>query len=290
MSRTLTETPETHPGARPVRIDGGPRPLTGLLSLPSRIEAAPLVVIAHGFKGFPEWGFFPPLAELLTARGFATLRFGFSGNGMQLGDELVTDVDAFRRNTLGREVEDLLAVVRHASELAPERIRADGVGVLGHSRGGGVAVLAAAREEGNERIRALVTWNAIGTVDRFPADEIRRWREEGVYWVENARTGQRLPLGLELLEEAEADPEGVDIEAAAAAREAPWLIVHGAEDETVPVAEAHRLAEVARDPAELTVIPGGSHTFGATHPFQGPTPPLVEAMNRTQTWFRRWLR
>ena len=152
-----------------------------------------------------------------------------------------------------------------------------------------MAVLAAAREEGLRSIRALVTWNAIGTVDRLPGEEVARWREEGVYWVENARTGQRLPLGIELLEDGEAHREALDIERAAARREAPWLLVHGAEDETVPVAEAHRLAEAAREPVELAVVPGGGHTFGATHPFQTPTPPLIAAMNRTQAWFRRWL-
>jgi dienelactone hydrolase len=273
-----------------VRIEGGPRPLYGILSLPARHEPAPLVVLAHGFKGFMEWGFFPSLADLLTGRGIATLRFGFSGNGMRPGDDLVTDLESFRRNTFSREVEDLLAVVTHGPALAPERIDDARVGVLGHSRGGGMAVLAASRDEGRRRIRALVTWNAIGTVDRLPAEEVARWRLEGTYWVENARTGQRLPLGTELLDDVERHRGELDVARAAASREAPWLIVHGADDETVPVGEARALAAVARDPVELAVVAGGGHTFGATHPFHGPTPPLVEAMNRSQAWFRRWLK
>ena len=43
----------------------------------------PTVIICHGFKGFMEWGFFPPLAELLVERGFTVIRFNYSGSGMQ---------------------------------------------------------------------------------------------------------------------------------------------------------------------------------------------------------------
>lgn len=249
----------------------------------------PLVVIAHGFKGFMEWGFFPPLADLLAERGFASLRFNFSGAGMMPGDERVTDPEAFRRNTFTREVEELLTVVEEGPALAPGRILEGRIGVLGHSRGGGMAILAAARERGRERIGALVTWNAIGSVERWDRAEAERWRAEGVHWIENTRTGQRLPLGVELLEDVESHRRDLDIPAAARQRKAPWLIVHGEEDETVPVDEARELAREARSPAELEIIEGAGHTFGARHPFQGPTPKLIRAMNRTQRWFRRWL-
>jgi uncharacterized protein len=99
------------------------------------------------------------------------------------------------------------------------------------------------------RVRALVTWAAVATSHR----------------------------------------EDLDILAAARTRQAPWLIVHGEEDESVPVAEAGRLAEVAAGVHELLRIPGASHTFGSRHPFAGPTPQLIQAMNATQRWFLRHL-
>ena len=237
-----------------------------------------------------DWGFFPPLADLLAARGFAALRFNFSGAGMEPGDERVTDLEAFRRNTLSREVEELLTVIEEGPGLAPERIPADPVGVLGHSRGGGVAILAAARDRARDRIGALVTWNAIGSVERWSRDEAERWRDEGVHWIENSRTGQRLPLGVELLEDVEENREKLDIAAAARERVVPWLLVHAEEDESVSVDEARELAAEARSPVELEIIEGTGHTFGAGHPFRGPTPALIRAMNRAQGWFRQWLR
>jgi len=39
----------------------------------------------------------------------------------------------------------------------------------------------------------------------------------------------------------------------------PLLIVHGDEDDTVPVEEAYRLYEAAREPKELFIVEGGGH-------------------------------
>jgi len=264
--------------------------LHGLADLPDAAGERPAVVICHGFKGFMEWGFFPHLAALLAERGFVAIRFNLSGTGMRPGDELVTDTDAFRENTYSRELADLLAVLAAAGEtIAPGRVDQGRLGLFGHSRGGGDALLAAARRPWRERVRALVTWAAISNVDRFTPEEKQEWRRTGELPVVNARTGQRLALGRALLEDIEERRTEMDILAAATARRAPWLIVHGAEDESVPVEEAHRLAERATGDRELLVIPGANHTFGSRHPFAGPTPQLVQALNATQRWFRMHL-
>lgn len=81
-----------------------------------------------------------------------------------------------------------------------------------------------------------------------------------------------------------------EILAAAAAVRAPWLIVQGSEDSAVPVEAGRRLAELARSTEhQLLVIPGASHSFGVRHPFAGPTPQLIQALNATQRWFRAYL-
>jgi uncharacterized protein len=266
----------------------------GLLDLPDDVGPdpgpAPVVVICHGFKGFAEWGFMPPLAALLAERGIAAVRFNFGDSGMQLGDTLVEDMDAFRRQTISGEVGDLLAVFAALPELAPGRLDLSRVALFGHSRGGAVALLGAARPELRDRLRALVTWAAVSTFDRLPPDELRAWRETGTWRVVNARTGQELFIGLELLRDVEAHMEELDPRRAAAARTAPWLIVHGDRDETVPVAEGEAFAAVAAPPREFLRIEGGDHTFGAKTPFAGPNPLLIEALNATQTWLLRYLR
>jgi len=274
----------------PFTLQGPSALLHGLVDLPDAPGERPAVVICHGFKGFMEWGFFPALAALLAERGYVAVRCNLSGTGMRPGDELVTDPDAFRANTYSRELAELLAVLDATGEsIAPGRVDRDRIGLLGHSRGGGDALLAAASPAWRDRLRALVTWAAIADVDRFTPEQKEEWRRSGELPVTNARTGQRLALGAGLLADIEERSLELDLLAAAAARRAPWLLVHGAEDESVPVAEAHRLAEHATGRTELLVVPGASHTFGSRHPFAGPTPQLIQALNATQAWLREHL-
>ncbi len=238
-----------------------------------------------------EWGFFPYLAALLADRGFTAVRFNFRGSGMLPGDELVTDPEAFRHATFSSDLEDLLVVLDHLTN-APEhreRIDPERIGLFGHSRGGGTALLAAARPEWIDRIGALVTWSAVSTFDRQGDREKLRWRQRGSFEVVNSRTGQKLEVDRDVLDDLEANRERLDLLTAAETRQAPWLLVHGEEDETVPVAEADALAECAAGRGRLITIPGAGHTFGVSHPLTGPTPDLITALNATQSWFREYL-
>lgn len=269
----------------------------GFLDVPEEPGRRPAIVVCHGFKGFMEWGFFPYLAELLAERGFVAVRFNFSGSGMEPGEDRVTDPEGFTANTFGHELEDLAAVLEAVAgegpePLAPERIDPERLGLFGHSRGGGTAILTAARKPWKDRLQALVTWAAVATFDRYPQEAKEQWRKDGTYPVVNSRTGQTLHLGLSLLQELEAAGERLDIRRAARQRTVPWLVVHGAEDESVPVEEAAELAreaERSQGEHELEIVQGASHTFGAWHPFAGPTPQLIEAMNATQAWFKKQL-
>lgn len=267
--------------------------LDGLVDLPDpqlHSGARPAVVICHGFKGFMEWGFFPSLGTLLAERGFVAVRFNLSGSGMRPGRDRVDDPDAFRANTHSREVDDLMAVLAATgTEIAAGLVDTERIGLFGHSRGGGNALIASAREPWRDRVRALVTWAAVADFDRYSPDQKETWRREGELPVVNARTGQKLALGLCLLVDLEAHRPRLDPTAAAARRRAPWLIVHGGRDESVPAAEGERLAAQAAAPAELLLLPEADHTFGSRHPFAGPSPGLIQALNATQGWFRKHL-
>lgn len=266
------------------------RPLVGTLDLPPGSGVHPAIVACHGFKGFMEWGFFPALAELLATRGFVVARFNFTGSGMQPGDELVTDLDAFRHNTFSREVEETTEVLDALGDrVAPGRVDPARVALFGHSRGGGVALLAAAHAAWRERLRALVTWAALATFDKATPAMKAYWRRTGELPFENQRTGQILPLGIGLLEDVEANAAALDLEAAAERRRMPWLIVHGDADETVPAGDADVLHAAAAPPVELLKVAGGDHGLGGRHPFGGPTPALIEALNATQRFLRRHL-
>ena len=95
-----------------------------------------------------------------------------------------------------------------------------------------------------------------------------------------------MPLDVGLLEDFEANRDRLDISAAAARLDRPWLIVHGDTDETVPVGDAHGFfAAASHDRAKLQIVGGGSHTLGSRQPWAGSTAELGLAMGETVGWF-----
>jgi len=255
-----------------VRIPDGPPPRSA-------------VVVVHGFKGFKDWGFFPWVAEALVGAGYAVVSFNFSRNGIGSDPGRFTELDRFGANTLSLEQEELRSVVAETldGDLLPQRPAA--VALLGHSRGGGQAILAAGQEE---RVGALVTWAAVSYFDRWTEETKAEWRADGRMWVRNQRTGEDMPVDVALLEDFEANRDRLDVTATAARIQAPWLILHGSEDMSVWPGEAATLAR-ANAVARLQFIVGAGHTFEATHPFQGPTLQLEQAMDLTVAHLHRHL-
>ena len=250
-----------------------------------RDTPAPAVVLVHGFKGFKDWGFFPATAERLARAGFTSVAIDLSGSGVERGE--FTRPERFFRNTHRAEAADLAAVLDALQGGALDLAPPTSVGLLGHSRGG-ASVLANAGRPG---VGALVTWAAIASVLRWDQATRARWRTEGRLDVVNTRTGQVLPVGLELLEEVEREHDGaLDLERLAEAVAVPWLIVHGTEDESVSFLDAELLAEASDRPGtKLLAIEGAGHTFGVAHPWVGPAPMFDRTLSETLEWFARHL-
>ena len=247
----------------------------------------PAVLVIPGFKGFKDWGMFPPLATRLAHAGFTAATLNPSGSGVDDSGEFVWP-ERFGHNTFSIELADIGAALGALAAGTLGMVPPTRIGLLGHSRGGGLAVLEAARDA---RVKALVTWAAISTVDRWPAMELRaRWRETGCQDVVNARTGQVLPLYTDVLDDIECRGSELDILSAASRLQIPWLIVHGTDDPSVSIEEGERLAQAA--PAAMSRflrIEGAAHTFGAAHPWRGSNPALDRVIRETVGWLSRHL-
>jgi pimeloyl-ACP methyl ester carboxylesterase len=251
-----------------------------------RDSPRPAIVVVHGFKGFKDWGMFPPLAERLARAGFATVTFNLSGSGVDDSGEFVWP-DRFGHNTFSAELHDLGllsdALGRGELGVAPPTT----IGLVGHSRGGGIAVLHAARDR---RVQALVTWSSISSAERWSPHEVLQWRKKGVSQIVNTRTGQQLTLFTDVLDDVERNASGsLDILGAAARLRIPWLIVHGTEDESVSHLEADALRAASSLPTtRLLAIEGAGHTFGAGHPWDAQkhdTAALRRVFDMTLAWF-----
>ncbi len=264
-------------------------PLRGDVRTAENGAGRPAVVICHGFKGFKDWGFFPHVAERLARGGITAVSFNFSGSGVGVARDRFDEPERFARWTYSNDIRDLEAVIGalRAGTLGEALALPTKVGLFGHSRGGGIGVLYAARHP-NE-LGALVTWSAIGSTLRWGPETLRRWRATGHLDVTNSRTGEVLPLGMEILDDLERSGAALDVGAAAERVATPWLIVHGESDETVSVRDGSALAERTGGRGELLTIPHGTHTFGVRHPWAGTTPAFVRALDATAEWFARYL-
>lgn len=278
--RRITRTTfEIRPG------DGGP-PVRGDLRAAEGSAPRSAVVIVHGFKGFRTFGGWPSLARALALAGHAAVTFDFSHNGIDQNGEF-THLDRFRLNTHTRELAELRGVIDALADgrLAGRKLRK--IGVLGHSRGGGEAVIAAAEDE---RIRALVTLAAVASIrDRWTPEEVASWRRGDDVTVENARTKQQMPISPDYWVDLQENRDRLDVAAAAARVAVPWLIVHGDADATVPVDEARALFDAAGDQAELMIVAGADHGLGARHPYPGPTDDFRTVAEGALEWFRAHL-
>jgi uncharacterized protein len=275
---TPTLTKHTVPGTLgPILID---------VRAAGRSSPRPAVVVLHGFKGFKDWGMFPPLADRLAQAGFSAISPNLSGSGVDDGGDF-TLPERFGHNTFSAELQDIAAVIDALAEGQLGVASPTALALIGHSRGGGVAVLQAARDQ---RIRSLVTWAAIASVERWPMDERASWRAAGRTEVRNARTGQVLPLYTDVLDDIEQNASSLDIQAAAERIEVPWLLIHGTSDESVGFSEAELLKGAnSRKTTRLMPIEGGGHTFGATHPWRSGIAQIETVFDATLKWLASYL-
>jgi dienelactone hydrolase len=236
----------------------------------------PLLVFMHGFKGFKDWGHWQLLAEKFAQAGFAFLKFNFSHNGTtpDAPTEFI-DLDTFGENTYTRELFDANQVLTwiHSEPMrgiwAQHNIDIAQLGLIGHSRGGGIALLTARAH--SDKVKAVATWASVSDLGwswlEKTAEQIETWRKDGLIYTSNMRTRQKMPLNFSLYADYEANRSAYSLQNAVAALDCPLCILHGDEDVAVPMRHAHDLAQYAKADTPLVCIAGANHVFGGTHPY-----------------------
>ena len=63
--------------------------------IPEKEEKLPLVIFAHGYKGYKDWGAWNLMAEKFAKNGFYFVKFNFSHNGTSLENPI--DFCRFRK-------------------------------------------------------------------------------------------------------------------------------------------------------------------------------------------------
>ncbi|MVN20576.1 alpha/beta hydrolase family protein [Mucilaginibacter arboris] len=234
------------------------------LTFDIRNREAPLVIFAHGFKGFKDWGTHNLVARYFAEYGFRFLKFNFSHNGTTPEHPLdFVDLEAFSNNTFSKQLEDLKLVIDFAtngSNFLPVKT----VFLIGHSKGGGISIIKTAEDE---RVKKLITWASVADFHNlWPKEAEAQWRLTGKQYFINSRTNQQLPVKATLLDDLGQNQKRLNIFLAAAEIKQPWLIVHGDTDPTVNISHALELKDKQPN-AELVIVPEANHTFNSAHPY-----------------------
>ncbi|WP_058302559.1 alpha/beta hydrolase [Gorillibacterium timonense] len=228
-------------------------------------QAAPLVVICHGFVGsrIGVDRLFVKTARELAGTGLNVLRFDYAGCGESEGDYGAGGLDAM--------VSQTRAVLDHV--LAIPGIATEDVTLLGHSLGGAVAILTATIDK---RVNKLVLWSPVAN----PFGDIVRIVGKDVY--EKA------------MQEGRADYLGYgltsgyfnSLSAHHPFQEArkflgPILLVHGTGDDVIPVDYSflyQKIFRIRRDGCcDKELVQGANHTFSSEES-------VTAVIDRTKGW------
>jgi len=228
----------------------------------------PIVIFCHGYKGFKDWGAWNIMSEQIAKAGYCFIKFNFSNNGGTVENPIdFPDLEAFGQNNYTKELDDLNAIIDWAKKQFRNNahINTNKICLVGHSRGGGIAVLKASEDT---RITKLITLASVSDFgSRFGSDnEIKAWKEKGVKSVLNGRTKQHMPHYYQFYEDFKANEARLHIESAIKRLKIPILIIHGDNDTSVSLNEAKALHQWNTN-SELQIMESADHVFNTRHPW-----------------------
>jgi pimeloyl-ACP methyl ester carboxylesterase len=211
--------------------------------------------------GFKDWGAWNLVEQYFLDRNVGFCKFNMTHNGGDLQQaEDFPDLDAFSKNRYSYELNDLEKVI---SFVKLEVSTLKKLVLIGHSRGGGIALLQAK----NPAVDAVITLAAISSIGKRFSDEqlLKDWREKGVRYVENQRTKQLMPHLYIQVEDFLTNNNSLNIEASCRLNQKPILVIHGEKDSSVSIQEGEEIALWSN--TNLHVIKETDHVFGSSHPW-----------------------
>jgi len=210
---------------------------------PGTGSETPLVVWVHGYDSAGRGSKSMALAPLIVAAGARFICFDFRGHGQSGG--------GMAGLSLSRNIEDLTAVIEACAPGAA-------VDLVGSSMGGLTAAWFAALHPEKVRRAALIApaFDYLPLLlTRFGLAASRRMREAQTLLLPRGFDDSTQQIGLQLVEDLAWYPRRL----LEAEYQTPSLIIHGEQDERIPLAGSLEFQSACRAPVDLHLIAGGDH-------------------------------
>jgi dipeptidyl aminopeptidase/acylaminoacyl peptidase len=214
--------------------------LGGTIFFPEDAKPVPAVCICHGLprenKPVEEKGY-PSLAKEFCGRGCAALIFNFQGTSGSEGE--------FSFSGWSRNVYDAISYLASLPRIDPKRL-----GLVGFSAGAFVSWSVVANDP---RVRAFASCSSPSDLEKIPliVEGIKYAKEFGMLRITNVeKTLKELLVDMKNLK---------PLNWAGSISPRPVLIVHGDQDEIIPVQNAYELYQHAKEPKKLLICKNVNH-------------------------------
>lgn len=248
------------------------RNIVGTFLLPEWTKPLPAVIVCHGFKGNRNQIHIREIAEELTRKGLATLRFDFT---QEPGESSLP----FAEMTVSYELEVLDEAVKFLK--SQKEINSEKIGIAGHSLSGLVIGWYSAR---HPEVASIATLSGVYSFEEmwrktYGESIIQEFKEKGFAYV----FSQSLNRPLKIKESFYEDALKYNMDKVIDNLVCPILVVHGTADESVPIDHAQHFYDRSFSSGkELTVIKGADHNY--TKPGN-----LEEVKAAVAKWFAKTL-
>jgi dipeptidyl aminopeptidase/acylaminoacyl peptidase len=220
--------------------------LRGFVHVPKQYDTA--FIVLHGFPGSCTGSRVPKTCKMLEAKGYLAMGFDFSGTNISDGK--------FEDKLMSQEAKE----IKYAIDFLENNYKFKKLILHGHSTGAIDAALYAYKDK---RISKLIISGGIDRLENaarydFTDTQVRDFWTKGFitynaksYWTHNKK-----------LKKAFYDEFfTLDIPSSIKKYKKPLLIIHGDNDEAVPVERAYLMYEQANNPKKLVIIKGSDHSF-----------------------------
>ncbi len=201
------------------------------------------VVLGHCFTCSRHTRVLRAAGAALAQQGIMALRFDFSGNGQSQG--------LFAESTFTKQIKEMQAAITILKARGATRI-----GLAGHSMGASVSVLTGANTDNIKAVCAIS-----GRLTGSKPELFLTAEQQSQFSQNGATTFSSRGRELQLTQTFVDNVKSFDLPSVIKEYALPLLVIHGGEDEIIPVETAYTAQAFNSAKIRLEVISGGDHMF-----------------------------
>ncbi|HLD41467.1 MAG TPA: alpha/beta fold hydrolase, partial [archaeon] len=250
----------------PLIVNLGKEQIIGIFHKPKSDGKHPLIIMVHGFMGNKSGspsGLFVSLARKLAKSQYCVFRFDFRGSGDSDGD--------FEGQSIDTELTDLNSVIDFACR--NKHVDKNRIALLGHSRGGFLSVIQAAKDP---RVKSAVLLAPLVFIKPlWSQSDYTRKLFRGIKKTGSAINYWGFKFTKNLLD---TDFRWDNIIEHSKKVKIPVLILHGTHDTSVPVSQARKLYKNLNCKKALKELEATNHIFTQEKDME-------KVLDLTRKWF-----